>query len=130
VALPSFSYATLGRTGQHVFRLGLSGSYRPGEAALREGIEAGMNYLFWYYWDRQMTRVLRQVLPADRERYLVATGVGNLGPWLMRRGLEGCLRRLRTDYIDVFHIFWVSGGRLSERTYEALLKAKGLSDNN
>ena len=124
MALPSFSYATLGRTGRRVFRLGLSGSYWPGEAALREGIEAGMNYLFWYYWDLQMTRVLRQVLAANREKHLVATGVGNLGPWLMRRGLEGCLRRLRTDYIDVFHVFWVSGGRLSERSYETLLRAK------
>lgn len=119
-----FRYAVLGRTGQRVLRLGLSGSYWPGERALRTGIEAGMNYLFWYFWDRQMTRVLHEILPANREKYLVATGVGNLGPWLVRRGLERCLRRLRTDYIDVFHIFWVGEGRLSEATYETLLKAK------
>lgn len=119
-----FFYATLGRTGRRVFRLGLSGSYWPGERALRAGIEAGMNYLFWYYWDRQMTRVLREVLAADRERYIVATGAGNLGPWLVRRAIDKCLRRLRTDYIDVFQILWVGQGRLSERTYETLLRAR------
>ncbi len=124
-AVPSdFRYAVLGRTGQRVFRLGLSGSYRPGESALRAGVEAGMNYLFWYFWDTQMTRVLADVLRSNRERYLLATGVANLGPWFVRRGLERCLRRLRTDYIDVFHIFWVGAGRFSESVYETLLRAR------
>lgn len=120
----SFLRTTLGPGGSPVFRLGLSGSYWPGEPALRLGIEAGVNYLFWYFWDRQMTRVLHDILPANREKYLVATGVGNLGSWLLRRALDRCLRRLRTDYIDVFHIFWVGDGRLSPRTLETLQRAK------
>ena len=115
-----FLHTTLGRTGRRVFRLGLSGSYWPGEPALRKGIEAGMNYLFWYYWDRQMTRVLHEVLPGRREDFVIPTGVSNLGTWLIRRGLESCLRRLRTDYIDVFHLFWLGDGKLSDRTLDLL----------
>jgi aryl-alcohol dehydrogenase-like predicted oxidoreductase len=117
-----FLYTTAG--GRRVLRLGLSAAYWPGEKAVRMGVEAGMNYLFWYYWDRQMTRVLRDVLPANREKYVIATGVGNLGPWMTRRGLNSCLKRLRTDYLDVFHIFWVGDGRLSERTLDVLRQAK------
>lgn len=117
-------HTTLGRTGQRVFRLGLSGSYWPGEAALRTGIEAGMNYLFWYYWDRQMTRVLREVFPTRREKLVLATGVSNLGNWAIRHGIESCLRRLRTDYLDVFHIFWVGDGKLKPGTLELLQRFK------
>lgn len=116
----NFSTATLGRTGRQVFRLGLSGSYWPGEAALRMGIEEGMNYLFWYYWDQQMTRVLREVLPGRREDYLVATGMSNLGSWWLQHAVESCLRRLRTDYIDIFHIFWLGDGKLGSRMLEKL----------
>lgn len=119
-----FLHATLGTTGRAVFRLGLSGSYNPGEAALRHGIDAGMNYLFWYYWQGQMTRVLREVLPASRERLVVATGVPNLPAWIVRRALDSCRRKLRTDYIDVFQIFWLGDGRLSERTLDVLRQAK------
>jgi aryl-alcohol dehydrogenase-like predicted oxidoreductase len=88
------------------------------------GIEEGMNYLFWYSWDRQMTRVLREVLPGHRENLLVATGMGNLGSWLVRRAVEGCLRRLRTDYLDVFHIFWISDGSLGPRLLDALRRCQ------
>ncbi|MBI3664644.1 MAG: aldo/keto reductase [Acidobacteria bacterium] len=114
----------LGRTGRRVFRLGLSGSYWPGEATLRAGIEGGMNYLFWYHWDRQMTRVLREVLSRDREKYVVATGVSNLGDWVARHGVHSALRKLKTDYIDVFHIFWLGDGRLPPHTLELLQRLR------
>lgn len=118
-----FRYALLGRTGRRVFRLGLSGSYRPGEAALRAGIEAGMNYVFWYPWDGQMTRVLRELLPARREQLVIATGAWNLGARWVRRSIERCLSRLRTDYLDVFQLLWLRSGGLTERPYEVLLRA-------
>ena len=120
-----FLHATLGRTGRRVFRLGLSGSRFPGERTLRLGIEAGMNYLFWYWWDRHMTRVLREALPANREKYLVATGVGNR-QWMVRHGVESCLRKLRTGYIDVFHLFWVGAGALAEPMLELLQRLEFL----
>ena len=120
-----FLHTTLGRTGLRVFRLGLSGTYWPGEAALRAGIEAGMNVILWHkLLARQMTRVLREVLPGRRDQFVIVTGVFNLGDWTIRRGLEGSLRRLRTDYIDVFLIGWVGAGRLRPSSLELLRRYK------
>lgn len=121
---PNFLHTTLGRTGQRVFRLGLSATYRPGEKALREGFDAGMNYAIWWWGDTQMTRALREVFPRQRERIVVATGTNFQRPWLLRRALEGALRRLDTDYVDVFHIFWLGEGKLRPRTLEALQRFK------
>jgi aryl-alcohol dehydrogenase-like predicted oxidoreductase len=44
--------------------------------------------------------------------------------WLVRRLIDRCRRKLRTDYLDVFHIFMVGDGGLSERMLEALRQAK------
>jgi aryl-alcohol dehydrogenase-like predicted oxidoreductase len=118
-ARDDFLNATLGRTGRRVFRLGLSGSYFPGVAALRHGIDAGMNYVFAYPWDFHTARAIRELPAAEREKLVVATGVGNLG-WAARRALEGALRRLRTDWIDVFQIYFVGNGKLRPRTLELL----------
>lgn len=120
----NFLHTTLGRTARRVFRLGLSGSYCKDDATLRAGIEAGMNYVFLYRWHRRTVRVLREILPGNREKYLVATGVANLGNWLVRHALENYLRDLRTDYIDVFHIFWVGAGGLTPKILGLLQRFK------
>jgi len=99
-----FSYATLGKTGLRVFRMGLSASYRPGTAAIHSALDAGVNVLFAYGFDRQMIRVLRETLPKKRDSYVVITGAYNY-LWShqnVRRAVEKRLRQLRTDYIDVF----------------------------
>jgi aryl-alcohol dehydrogenase-like predicted oxidoreductase len=113
-------HSVLGRTGRIVFRLGLSGSYHPGEATLHAGLDAGMNYVLWYWWQKDMARVLREVFPARREQIILATGVNNLGNWAVRRGLEACLRTLKTDYIDIFQIFWVGTDGLKPQTLDLL----------
>jgi aryl-alcohol dehydrogenase-like predicted oxidoreductase len=104
-----FAHATLGKLSSKVFRLGLSAVYRPGKRAIRRALDAGVNYLFCYGFDGQMIEVLREVMPANREKYVVATGAYNL-IWTrqdLRRTLEKRLRQLRTDYIDVFHFLGV-----------------------
>jgi aryl-alcohol dehydrogenase-like predicted oxidoreductase len=104
-----FAHASLGKLGSKVFRLGLSATYRPGKSVIRRALDEGVNYLFCYGFDGQMIDVLREVLPANREKYLVATGAYNL-IWTrqdLRRTLEKRLRQLRTDYIDVFHFLGV-----------------------
>ncbi len=100
-----FLTARLGATNAAVFRLGLSASYRPGERAVRAALDQGVNYLFCYGIDTQMTRVVREMNADRRERVLIATGGYNWILWHsnFKRTLESCLRRLKTDYIDVFH---------------------------
>jgi len=104
-----FLKATLGSTGIPVHRLGLAASYRPGKKAIHKALDEGINYLFHFGIDTQMTGVLREVLKGNRDRYVVATGAYNYIWWAqdIRRTLEKRLRQLRTDYIDVFHFLGV-----------------------
>ena len=106
---PDFTHTTLGKTGIAVHRLGLSATYWPGKRAIYRALDEGLNYFFHYGFDRQMVRVLRDVLRSNREKYVVDTGAYNY-IWFrqnIRRALEKRLRQLRTDYIDVFHFLGV-----------------------
>ncbi len=106
-------HTTLGASGPSVFRLGLSASYRPGERTVRRALDEGINYLFCYAVDSQMTRVVRGLTADRRDRICLATGGYNWIVWhpSLRRSLENALRRLRTDYIDVFHYLGVMNPR-------------------
>jgi aryl-alcohol dehydrogenase-like predicted oxidoreductase len=97
-------YSTLGRTGLSVHRLGLSGLYRPGKRAIHTALDAGLNFILVSPFDTQTHRVLRDLLPAHRDELVLFTGGWNLiGHWPnMRRGLEKRLRKLKTDYVDVY----------------------------
>lgn len=119
----SFQYATLGGLDRTVFRLGLSASYRPGKDAVRRALEAGVEVFFCYGFDRQMTHVLRDLAPSERQRLVYVTGAYNLRWWHpnLRRSLEKRLRQLRTDYIDVFLFLGASGKeRFLDRALEEL----------
>lgn len=109
ISSTSFLAADLGATGRQVYRLGLSASYRPGERAVRLALDSGVDYLFCYAIDTQMTRVVREMNADRREKVVIAAGGYNWVVWhpSLTRSLERTLRRLRTDYIDVFHYFGV-----------------------
>lgn len=105
----SYLETTLGKLPTPVFRLGLSASYRPGKSTIHKAIDEGVNYFFLYGFDTQMISVLRDVMPRNREKYVVAAGAYNYiwGSQDLRKTLEKRLRQLRTDYIDVFHFLGV-----------------------
>jgi len=100
----AFTHCRFGPQGPRVLRLGFSASYRPGVDAIHRALDAGINFLFCYGWDRQMIRVIREMSPARRRQCVIATGAYNFlwGRQDLRRTLEKRLRQLRTDYIDVF----------------------------
>lgn len=102
---PDFLATRLGAPALPVFRLGLAATYRPGERTIRRALDEGVNYLFGYAADTQMTGVVRSLTAAQREKIVLATGGYNWIVWHppLKRSLENALRRLRTDYIDVFH---------------------------
>jgi aryl-alcohol dehydrogenase-like predicted oxidoreductase len=107
--MDDFLRTTLPRIATPIHRLGLSASYWPGKAAIYRALDEGLNYFFLYGFDRQMVTTLRDVLPRERERYVVATGAYNYIWWRqdLRRALEKRLQQLRTDYIDVFQFLGV-----------------------
>ncbi len=121
---------TLGSRGPEVCRLGLAASYRPGEHAVRRALDEGINYLFCYAVDTQTTRVVRSLNADQREKICLATGGYNWIAWHppLKKSLENALRRLKTDYIDVFHYLGVMkpkqfGPRLRDEL--AALRADG-----
>jgi aryl-alcohol dehydrogenase-like predicted oxidoreductase len=104
-----FLHSKLGKIQTPVFRLGLSATYWPGRRAIRQALDAGVNYLFYFGFDAQMTSVIRESIKRDRERYVLATGALNWIWWRqgIRRTLERRLRQIGADYIDVFHFLGV-----------------------
>jgi aryl-alcohol dehydrogenase-like predicted oxidoreductase len=99
---------------KRVFRLGLSGTFELDEAGCREALER-IGYVFWSPRMKNLTPALRDALARDRERYAVSAGplLGFMRGGL-RKAAEAALRTLRTDYLDVFQLYWL--GKMSAFT--------------
>jgi aryl-alcohol dehydrogenase-like predicted oxidoreductase len=122
-----YIHTLLGNTGLPVHRLGLSGTYWPGKKTIYKALDEGLNFFFCFGIDKQMIRVLRDVLKKERERYIVATGAYNLllGHPNLERTLEKRLRQLRTDYIDIFLFLGVTKEKhFPEKTTEELYRLR------
>lgn len=122
-----FTHTILGKTGLKVHRLGLSATYRPGRQTVYRALDMGLNYFFGYGFDTHLTKVLRDVFKTNRDKYVVATGAYNLliGHLNLRRTLEKRLRRLGTDYIDIFQYLGVTQEKhLTEQVIEEFEKFK------
>lgn len=100
----NFTHTTLGRTGLYVHRLGLSATYRPGQKAVHQALDAGINYFFCFGIDSHMLKALRDLPPSMRQKLVYVSGAGTYILFCqdMRKALERRLRQLRTDYLDVF----------------------------
>lgn len=113
--------------GRRVFRLGLATNFGIEEAAIRQALERGMNYL--YYTPRgRLLAPARDALRRARDRYLLATGplLGYFGGSI-RRAAERALKRLGTDYLDVFQLQWLGvGSALTDGTLRELRHLKEL----
>ncbi len=83
--------------------------YRPLEA-VRAALDSGINLFDTaeVYGNGESERVLGKALGADRKRVLVATKVlpQNCTPDRLRASCEASLRRMGTDYIDLYQIHW------------------------
>lgn len=124
----SFTHRELRVIGKRVYRLGLAANYGIDEAGVRTAIDRGINYL--YLTPRgSMAAPLREALARDREKIVVATGplVGWFGG-SVRRSAERNLKKLGTDYLDIFQLAWLGvGSRWSDSTLRELehLKSSG-----
>ncbi len=106
----NFLETSLGSTGLKVHRLGLSASHWPGKQTVYQAIDQGINYFFAYGFDRQMTTVMRDLFQKDRQKYVLATGAYNylFTRQNITRTLEKRLKKLKTDYIDIFMFLGVT----------------------
>lgn len=98
-----------------VFRLGLATHYGVEGKDLEWALDQGVNYVFWTPKARQVTASLKAALKRDRESVVVACGptTAYFGGGI-RNACERLLKKLGTDYLDIFQIFWL--GRTSAWT--------------
>lgn len=118
-ATTGMKYRTLGtRTGLKVSEIGFGGYPIRDPDVLRHARDLGINYVDTSddYRDGDSERAIGKALATDRKRFIVTT---KIHPWGgtkqadMMAGLEGCLSRLRTDYVDVIAVHQIgasSGG--------------------
>lgn len=121
------------RLGQGTWYLGEGRSPRHQElAALRAGIEAGMTLIDtaeMYGGGRSEELVGEAITPYDREKlFLVSKAFPqNAGKGRLRKACENSLRRLHTDYLDMYLLHW-RGSVPLEETAECMeeLVSRGL----
>jgi aryl-alcohol dehydrogenase-like predicted oxidoreductase len=112
--------------GREVFRLGLATNFGIEGRDLNWALEQGINYVFWPPSARRMIDPLKAALKRDRQSILLASGptIGYFGGSI-RRGCERLLKKLDTDYLDVFQLFWLGRtSALTSSTIEALVSLR------
>ena len=113
----------LGRTGVAVSPLALSGAHELTFGALQKARQAGVNLFFWEPSYLQLTRFLRR--QPDRSELVIVAGTYEGDRFGIERDVRRALHRLRTDYLDVFLLFWTrSVERLSEEALTTLRQLK------
>ena len=106
-----FSHTVLPVVKKTVFRMGIAGSYGIDSADIRWAADHGANYWVWGRSFNKVTDGIREVIKGDRENHVVGMlGWGYFGRQV-RRSAENALRKLGTDYLDVFKLGWL--GRTS-----------------
>lgn len=113
----------LGRTGLRVSPLALSGAHELPFGALQKARQAGVNLFFWEPGYEQLTRFLRG--RPDRRELVIVGGTYEGDRVGIERDVKRALQRLRTDYLDVFLLFWTrSAERLSAEALATLRELK------
>ena len=126
-------YTVLGKTGLKVSKLGFGGMrfpYKGGKPDWTEtlrilniGYERGINYFDTgnFYCDHQSENILGEFLQGKRGRVILSTKNGNHDTAGFVKDFEQSLKSLKTDYIDVYH-FWA----LSGEGFKKVAAANGL----
>ncbi len=124
-------YRRLGRTGlsASVMGIGAGGPSRLGQRdnirseaesvdLVLQGLDAGINFIDTAEAYQTEAIVGAAVAQRDRGRIIISTkkrlGNENISPEKLLNGLHDSLRRLRTDYIDIYHLH---GLRLEQYDY-------------
>jgi aryl-alcohol dehydrogenase-like predicted oxidoreductase len=131
-----FLFSSLPVLNKKVFRMGIAGNYGINSSDIKWAAEQGVNYWVWGASFNKVTQGIKDIIQQDREKHVVAMlGWGYFG-WQIRRSVESALRKLSTDYLDVFKLGWL--GRTSiyskgiidtllELKKEGKIKAIGIS---
>lgn len=120
-----FSHCILPSVQKRVLRLGLAGNYGIEAADAEYAAERGVNYWLWGWSFRKMTPALQRLLARNREAHVVAVLGNAFLAGGVRRGVEKALRKLGTEYLDVFKLAWLgTASRFSSGIQDTLVKLK------
>ena len=113
-----FSYSHLPVVAKQVFRIGIAGNYGIDSSDIKWAADQGANYWVWGASFKKVTEGIKNTIKHDREKHVVAMlGWGFWGRQV-RQSVEKALKKLETDYIDVFKLGWL--GRTSFYTQEVV----------
>ncbi len=120
-----FSFRILPVIDKQVFRMGIAGNYGLDSSDVEWAADHRANYWVWGSSFKKVTEGIKQVISQNREKHVVAMlGWGYFG-WQVRRNVEKALRKLNTDYLDVFKLGWLGRTSFYSRgTIDTLLKLK------
>ena len=106
-----FLYRDVPALGGRMFRLGLAVNYGIDGQDLEWALDQGVNYVFWTPGARKVTKSLKKIIDRDRKSIILASGptTGYFGG-SVKRACERLLKKLGTDYLDVFQLFWLGRG--------------------
>ena len=120
-----FSFRILPVIEKRVFRMGIAGNYGIDSSDVEWAAEQGANYWVWGASFKKVTAGIKEVIRKNREKNVVALlGWGFFG-WQVRQSIEKALRKLNTDYLDVFKLGWLGRTSIySQGVVDSLLKLK------
>ena len=118
-------FRTLGRTGLNVSVIGFGagGPSRVGQrdnvnteaesvAVVQQALDAGINFIDTAEAYRTEDIIGKAIAGRDRASLVISTkkstGKNPITPHQLRQGLDDSLKRLQTDYIDVYHLHGVA----------------------
>ena len=114
----------LGRTDIEVAPLAISGAFDLPVGQLHQAYRAGVDLFFWEPRYAALTRFLR-ASTGRRQDLHIAAGTFHADPRSICADVDAALRKLRTDYLDIFLLFWVrSPARLSDEAHECLVRLR------
>ncbi len=120
-----FSFRILPVIEKRLFRMGIAGNYGIDSSDVEWAAEQGANYWVWGASFKKVTAGIKEVIRKNREKNVVALlGWGFFG-WQVRQSIEKALRKLNTDYLDVFKLGWLGRTSIySQGVVDSLLKLK------
>jgi len=120
------------KQGKTTSILGLAANDEMDIDCLQIALEAGINYFFFYNSQySNFLNGLKTISLTNREQIIIATGSETRNIGILRSYIEEVLRKLNTDYIDIFYLEYISpsyDGAEVEAALDELysLKEKGI----
>jgi aryl-alcohol dehydrogenase-like predicted oxidoreductase len=109
--------------GKRVLRMGIAANYGLKVADAFHAAERGANHWLWTPRYKTATPVIRSVVARQRAQQVVTMLGTAYTAGMVRRGVEGALRTLGLDHIDLYLLSWMGKGSLFTRSIQDELLA-------